>query len=452
MTRDAVTRDPVLWLASGWRATALMLVGLQATHLLFESVRTDAVLEFRNSAEYAQFKADEVLRMMLSVPVLGMALHAALRIPAPARWQRPLRYLVMSAAAVLAAGVMSFALPWPLVAVQVGASASELVWFWYTLWMNALVAVLALEITQRLHARRRAIEQLARLREHGRLVRQQLASAQLQAIQARVDPQLLFDILGTVRRFYQHDTAAAERLLDDLTAFLRAALPRLWHARSTLEVEFGLVACLGRLLRSAGQGGFDVALDLPGQLAGTAFPAGLLLPLLSRRPQERTRDRGSDRASDRANARASDRTSGSPRDHQHDHQHDHRHDHQRDDQHHHPHEHPHNRQHDHPHHPQDRPAGRNVQLSAALAGGLLHVQLRDDAALAPAAISRLRQTLADLYGDQALATAEAAGGGTRLDLAVPLEPAADSAARWAPANANTPVSATTAGIRLESAR
>jgi hypothetical protein len=422
-----MTRDPVLWLASGWRATALILVGLQATHLLFESVRTDAVLEFRDPAEYAQFKADEVLRMMLSVPVLGLALHAALRIPAPARWQRPARYLVMSAAAVLAAGVMSFALPWPLVAVQVGASASELVWFWYTLWMNALVAVLGLEITQRLHARRRAIEQLARLREHGRLVRQQLASAQLQAIQARVDPQLLFDILGTVRGFYQHDAAAAEHLLDELTAFLRAALPRLRHARSTLEVEFGLVACLGRLLRSAGQGGFDVALDLPGHLAGTAFPAGLLLPLLSRRPQERTRERGSDRASDLTSGR------------QHDHQRDH------------PHEHPRNREHDHPH-PQDRTAGRNVQLSAALAAGLLHVQLRDDTDLPAVAIARLRQTLADLYGDQACATAEAACSGTRLDLAVPLEPAADGAARTTPSNATTAVSSATAGIRLESAR
>jgi hypothetical protein len=66
-----------------------------------------------------------------------------------------------------------------------------------------------------------------------------------------VDPQLLFDMLAAVKRFYEQDVTRAEALLDDLTAFLRVALSRLRSAQSTLELEFGLVQSYVRLLRGA---------------------------------------------------------------------------------------------------------------------------------------------------------------------------------------------------------
>jgi LytS/YehU family sensor histidine kinase len=119
------------------------------------------------------------------------------------------------------------------------------------------------------------------VQEQGRIVRQQLASAQLLAIQARVDPQLLFDMLATVKRYYERDAARAEQLLDELSDFLRAALPRLRSARSTLEVEFGLVQRYLRLLRGAGAAPVELAVELPARLATAAFPAGVLLPLLA---------------------------------------------------------------------------------------------------------------------------------------------------------------------------
>jgi LytS/YehU family sensor histidine kinase len=113
------------------------------------------------------------------------------------------------------------------------------------------------------------------------VVREQLASARLLAIQARVDPQLLFDMLAAVKRFYEKDVARAERLLDDLSAFLRSALPRLRSARSTLQVEFDLARSYVRLLRDAGAASIELQMDLPTALASAGFPAGVLLPLLA---------------------------------------------------------------------------------------------------------------------------------------------------------------------------
>ena len=64
--------------------------------------------------------------------------------------------------------------------------------------------------------------------------RRRLVEAQLQAMQARVDPQMFFDTLDTVQRLYTSDPRRAEGLLDELIVFLRAALPRLRTASSTL--------------------------------------------------------------------------------------------------------------------------------------------------------------------------------------------------------------------------
>jgi LytS/YehU family sensor histidine kinase len=161
------------------------------------------------------------------------------------------------------------------------SSASTAVWFWYTLWMNMMIGIIALVIIDGLRERQKAVNHLAAAQEQGRIVRQQLASAQLLAIQARVDPQLLFDMLAAVKGFYEKDVARAEQLLDELSAFLRAALPRLRSARSTLEVECGLVHSYVRLLRGAGAASIELKVELPADLATAGFPAGVLLPLLA---------------------------------------------------------------------------------------------------------------------------------------------------------------------------
>ena len=184
--------------------------------------------------------------------------------------------------------------------MRVGASASLAVWFWYMWWTYTLINILALVAIDGLRWRQQAVNHLAAVQEHGRIVRQQLASAQLLAIQARVDPQLLFDMLAAVKRAYERDAARAEQLLDELSAFLRAALPRLRSARSTLEVECGLVQSYVRLLRGAGALPIELEVDVPADLAGAEFPAGVLLPLMSGAPAAARRIALTARAQDTA--------------------------------------------------------------------------------------------------------------------------------------------------------
>jgi hypothetical protein len=53
---------------------------------------------------------------------------------------------------------------------------------------------------------------------------QRLAEARLAALQARVDPDYLYHTLSRLERLYEEDPPAADRLLDELIAFLRNAL------------------------------------------------------------------------------------------------------------------------------------------------------------------------------------------------------------------------------------
>ena len=267
--------------ASDWRTQAVIVFALQIAHHLFESVRTDPVLLFAGLLDWLSYKADEGLRQSVNVATAVVALQFIDRLPSPHPHRRPLAWAAMALAALVSAALASTMLPYEPVAVRVGASASTAVWFWYTLWMNSLIGALALVAVDRLRGRQQAMLQLARAQAQGRLMRERLVASQLLTIQARVDPQLLFDMLAAVKRFYAQDVPRAERLLDDLAAFLRAALPRLRSARSTLEQEFALVQAYVRLLRGAGAAPIELQLDMPDELARLAFPAGVLLPLLS---------------------------------------------------------------------------------------------------------------------------------------------------------------------------
>lgn len=266
--------------ASDWRLQAAIVFGLELAHLSFESVRTDHALLLAGPGDWLAYKGDEILRQSINVITAVAALQFIDRLPRARPHRTPFAWLVMLASGLSSASLAAFALPHEPVAVRLGASASVEVWFWYTWWVYTVIGGMALVAIDRLRQRQQVAQQLAQAQEHGRLVRQQLAAAQLQTIQARVDPQLLFDMLAAVKRLYERDAQRAEQVLDELAGFLRAALPRLRNARSTLEIEFALVQGHVRLLRWSD--GAPVGLDvrLPDALANASFPAGLLLPLL----------------------------------------------------------------------------------------------------------------------------------------------------------------------------
>jgi LytS/YehU family sensor histidine kinase len=61
-----------------------------------------------------------------------------------------------------------------------------------------------------------AAKRLAAAKAAQQEARRRIAYGQLKAVQARIDPQFLFDMLEAVRRAYETDPERAERLLDEL--------------------------------------------------------------------------------------------------------------------------------------------------------------------------------------------------------------------------------------------
>jgi sensor histidine kinase YesM len=71
-------------------------------------------------------------------------------------------------------------------------------------------------------------------------VERHVLESRLRAMQARVEPQFLLDTLAQVERLYDIDAQAADRILKELTAYLRAAIPRAGDSASTVATEIRL--------------------------------------------------------------------------------------------------------------------------------------------------------------------------------------------------------------------
>jgi len=71
--------------------------------------------------------------------------------------------------------------------------------------------------------------------------------SRLKALQARVEPQFLFDALAKVRDLYEDDPGRGSAVLGNLIVYLRSALPQLRESTSTLGHEIGRASCRERV-------------------------------------------------------------------------------------------------------------------------------------------------------------------------------------------------------------
>ena len=129
--------------------------------------------------------------------------------------------------------------------------------------------------TARRAATRRQEAEIARLESRRRTL-----ESKLQAMQARVEPQFLFNTLAQVRQLYESDASKAGRMLDDLIAYLRAALPHLRESSSTLGKEVALARAYLDIarIRLGERLSFDIA--IPPELGDARMPPMMLLPLI----------------------------------------------------------------------------------------------------------------------------------------------------------------------------
>lgn len=109
-----------------------------------------------------------------------------------------------------------------------------------------------------------------------------LHEAQLAALRGSVDPQFVLRALDAMASRFASDPTGADRLLDRLVGFLRLAMPAVRSGASTLGAEIAIVRSFEQVADELAPQRPRWRCDVQGALAGLAFPALLLLPLLER--------------------------------------------------------------------------------------------------------------------------------------------------------------------------
>jgi hypothetical protein len=99
-------------------------------------------------------------------------------------------------------------------------------------------------------------------------------------MQARVEPQFLFNTLAQVKQLYDSDARLAGQMLDDLIAYLRAALPHLRESHSSLRKELELARAYLAIMqvRLGERLVFDI--EAADELKDARMPPMILLPLI----------------------------------------------------------------------------------------------------------------------------------------------------------------------------
>jgi LytS/YehU family sensor histidine kinase len=121
----------------------------------------------------------------------------------------------------------------------------------------------------------------AEQREQATLARQLLES-RLAAMQAQVEPQFLFDSLVDIEALYRRDAAVGAAVLDRLITYLRAALPGLREAGSTVQAEADLVAAYLSVVAARHGGLPQTEVTVAPDCSAARFHPMLLLPLVQR--------------------------------------------------------------------------------------------------------------------------------------------------------------------------
>jgi LytS/YehU family sensor histidine kinase len=107
-----------------------------------------------------------------------------------------------------------------------------------------------------------------------------MIEAHLQALPAQIKPHFLFNTLANIRLLYETESARAKPLIHDLAAYLRAALPQMREARSTLARELAMVQAYLRVLQVRMGERLRVEINVPADLGEATLPPMMLSTLV----------------------------------------------------------------------------------------------------------------------------------------------------------------------------
>ncbi len=107
----------------------------------------------------------------------------------------------------------------------------------------------------------------------------EMLEARLQVMRAQIEPHFLFNTLANVKRLCQTDVGDGLRMLENLVRYLRAALPQMREERSTLGHEADLVEAFLAVLKIRMGTRLDYRVLVPPEARAFIFPPMMLLTL-----------------------------------------------------------------------------------------------------------------------------------------------------------------------------
>jgi len=111
-------------------------------------------------------------------------------------------------------------------------------------------------------------------------IEKQAMQAQLQMLQAQIEPHMLFNTLANLQGLIAVDPARAQHMLEQLIQYLRATLSSSRSEKTTLAHEFALLDAYLGLMKVRMGSRLTYSIDLPDQLRDVMVPPMLLQPLV----------------------------------------------------------------------------------------------------------------------------------------------------------------------------
>ena len=214
---------------------------------------------------------------LVTVQLYGFAIAYCVNAASPWDRSRPVLRLTAAVAAGALLGVTLTILVKGYSWEHVAARAGVFGWNVLTAFGNGLLISLFFYIK---HREMHAAAALHRAEAERHLLAKQAVEAELKLMQAQVEPHFLFNTLASVQYLTETDPREANRLLGHLIDYLRAALPQLRAASTTLGKEVGLARAYLSILRMRMGTRLAFAVDLPADLALHPFPPNLLISLV----------------------------------------------------------------------------------------------------------------------------------------------------------------------------
>jgi sensor histidine kinase YesM len=150
-----------------------------------------------------------------------------------------------------------------------------------TMAISSVLISLILSVVLYLRARReRAEAELGREKLRSERVEREAVLANLRALQAQIEPHLLFNTLANVTSLNETEPAKARRMLESFVRFLRSSLDATRTESTTLRAEGELIAAFLEVLQVRMGERLRYSIDVPPELDSFTLPPMLLQPVI----------------------------------------------------------------------------------------------------------------------------------------------------------------------------